>query len=239
MAARISNALSKKTVGNAMTYAVVFVTKIITITLSYIFLSALSQMALACVPAGPLVPITDVGKTHIRKGAGEWGAARKGDGKHGGVDIIVRASHSHQQEYAVSTIAAGTVAYSQLNGGLTAGYGNVIVIDHGNDCYSLYAHLASAPFTPMLPGGNLLHQVGAKIGVGGAVGYMVDIKADVDSSGNAVSTAPEAHHQVHFEIIHAPSGRAGFGGLKETILKSDGSRIDPTPLLARLGYLAK
>jgi murein DD-endopeptidase MepM/ murein hydrolase activator NlpD len=191
---------------------------------------------LACDP-GPLkFPITDKSKTHIRKGNGEWGAPRHGDKPHGGVDLIVDASYPDNSAYAVTPIAAGTVAYSQLNGSETTGYGNTIVIDHGNNCYSLYAHLSNSPFTPLRPGGNLLRNIGDNVGAQDTIGYFVDIKADVDSTGNARSTAPEARHQVHFELISAPSGRKGPGGLSGTILKNDGQRVDPTGVLKGLGY---
>jgi murein DD-endopeptidase MepM/ murein hydrolase activator NlpD len=189
--------------------------------------------ALACDPGTLKFPITDKTKTFIRKGNGEWGAPRSGDKPHGGVDLIVNASYPDNASYAVYAIAAGTVAYSQLNGSETKGYGNTIVVDHGNDCYSLYAHLANSPFTPLKPGGNLLKKVGDKVQGQDKLGYFVDVQADVDSTGNARSTAPEARHQVHFELISAPSGREGTGGLTTIILKNDGKRLDP---LKAIGY---
>ena len=120
---------------------------------------------------------TDPAKTFIRKGNGEWNAPR-GDGKtHGGVDIITNMSHPEKTSYEVRSVAQGIVAYSRLNGTkLDEGYGNLIVIDHQNGCYSLYAHLASDPFIPMKPGGNLLRKRGDKVGPGELIGYFVDIK---------------------------------------------------------------
>lgn len=198
--------------------------------------TATASTAFACDPALLKFPITDKSKTHIRKGNGEWGAARSGGGSHGGVDLVVSTSQPDNSAYVVHPIAAGTVAYSELNGTETSGYGNVVVLDHGNNCYSLYAHLAGAPFTPMKPGGNLLKKIGDKVDGTDILGYFVDIKAEVDSTGNARSTAPEARHQVHFELIAAPSGRKGPGMLGASILKSDGKRVDPTGVLTGLGY---
>jgi murein DD-endopeptidase MepM/ murein hydrolase activator NlpD len=191
---------------------------------------------LACEPGILKFPITDIGKTFIRKGNGEWGAPRPGDKPHGGVDIVVNASYPDNAPYAVFPIASGVVAYSRLNGTETTGYGNTVVVDHENNCYSLYAHLASSPFTPIKPGGNLLRKLGEPVQALDPIGYFVDIKADVDSTGNARSTAPEARHQVHFELIDAPSGRKGSGRLLDVIFKNDGMRIDPTPVLRGLGY---
>lgn len=180
-------------------------------------------------------PLTDTSKTFIRAGNGQWGAPR-GEGKtHQGVDIVVNASHSENQPYAVFPVANGTVAYARLNGSETSGFGNLIVVDHGNGCYSLYAHLAGKPFTPMKAGGNLLRQVGDPVDTTDLLGYFVDIQADVDSSGNAQKTASEARHQVHFAFIQAPSGRRSKTSLSD-LLKSDGTIIDPTPYLLSKGY---
>lgn len=189
----------------------------------------------ACEPGAFQTAITDTEKTLIRRGSGEWNAPRDG-GAHQGVDLITNASHDDPLAYAVSPVAAGTVAYSRLNGSETTGYGNLVVVDHGNDCYSLYGHLASSPTSPMTPGGNLLVQIGDAVTPDTVLGYFVDIRSDVDSTGNARRTAPEARHQVHFELISAPSGRRGAGKLVDTILKSDAERHDPTPLLIGLGY---
>jgi murein DD-endopeptidase MepM/ murein hydrolase activator NlpD len=200
------------------------------------YLSIFIIEAAACDPGRLKIAITDTSKTIIRKGNGEFGAPRSNGGVHQGVDIITNASYSSSEPYAVFSIAAGTVASSRLNGTPTTGYGNVIVVDHGNDCYSLYAHLANLPFTPISPGGNLLKKIGDKLKTGDVLGHFVDIKAEMESTGNAVSTAPEARHQVHFELIRAPSGRSGTGGLNATILRSDGVREDPASILISLGY---
>ena len=193
------------------------------------------SFALACTPGSIQSAMTDTEKTFIREGFGEYGAPR-GDEEHTGVDIITNASQSDPAAYAVSPIAPGTVAYAQINGSEDTGFGNVIVIDHGNDCYSLYAHLANRPFTSEQPGGNLEVALGESVGLGQIIGYFVDIKSDVDSTGNARRTAEVARHQVHFELIQAPSGRSGQGSLRGVIFQEDGVRVDPTALLQSLGY---
>ena len=135
-------------------------------------------------------PITDKSKTHIRQGNGEWHAPRANDGLHGGVDLIVDASFPDNASYAVFPISAGTVVYSNLNGTTTTGYGNAIIVDHGNNCYSLYAHLANSPFTPITPGGNLLRKVGDAVATQNVLGYFVDIRAEVDSTGKRSLNCP-------------------------------------------------
>lgn len=182
---------------------------------------------------------TKVSKTYIRKGFGEFGAARKGgDATHKGVDLTRNTSDSDAAATAVYAIASGTIAYSRVNGSPTDGYGNVIVVDHGNGCYSMYAHLASKPFTPAKPGGNLEISVGDSVNLGQLLGYFVDIKSDTASTGNAVRTDPAAREQVHIQMIEAPSGRKdkGTGSLAGSILREDGITVDPTSFLLGLGY---
>lgn len=183
----------------------------------------------------PATP-TNVGKTFIRKGFGEFDAPRKGgESTHKGVDITRNSSDSDLNSTAVFSVAAGSIAYSRVNGSSTDGYGNVVVVDHGNGCYSMYAHLASKPFTPAKPGGNLEVSLGAKVAVGQRIGYFVDIKSDSDSTGNAVRTDPAARSQVHFQLIEAPSGRSSATALA-AITRADGMVVDPTPFLTKLGY---
>jgi len=204
-----------------------------------LFMSAAASPGLACDFGLLISPITDTSRTYIRRGNGEWGAARKDGGQHGGVDLVANASFAEKGAYSVFPAGPGNVAYSRLNGTSATGYGNVVVVDHGHNCYTLYAHLAEGPFVPLKPGGNLLVKVGDAVTSTTVLGYFVDIRADVDSTGNARSTSPEARHQVHFEVISAPSGRRGSGSLLATILKEDGRRLDPTPVLLRMGYAVK
>lgn len=59
---------------------------------------------------------------------------------------------------------------------------------------------------------------------------------DTGSTGNAVATDPAAREQVHIQMMEAPPGRRSAAGLKDTILGKDGVVIDPTPVLAGMGY---
>jgi hypothetical protein len=69
---------------------------------------------------------------------------------------------------AVYPARPGTVVYAQWNCQTTPGqqncYGNVVVIDHGNGLYTIYAHLAASG----------LPQVGQSVGVNNQIGTMSD-----------------------------------------------------------------
>ena len=186
-------------------------------------------------PPGPVgVPPTDLARTFIRAGNGQFGAPRSG-GSHGGADIIIRQSASNQAAYAVHAVAAGKVAYARMNGSASAGFGNIVYIDHGNNCYSGYAHLANDPFTPANPGDNLGLTVGQQVKAGQIIGYFVRTDADIDSTGNAVRTHPEARHQTHFELVEAPSGRSGIGTLSGALLRDPYRRVSPEVFLNGVG----
>lgn len=217
-------------------------------TLSLFFLLGVSHIVKAQVVTGACaklvlpVPPTDVKKTFIRSGFGEFGAPRRGgESKHQGVDLTHNMNDASPDATAVFALSNGHIAYSRVNGSATSGYGNVVVIDHGNGCYAMYAHLAGKPFTPTTAGGNLSVTLGDPVKAGQVLGYFVDIKADTSSTGNAVSTDPAAREQVHFQLIEAPPGRHdnGTGSLKNTILRGDAAVIDPTPLLKTMGYTKK
>ena len=190
--------------------------------------SCLSQQA-------GLISPTKVGATHIRKGFGEYGAPRERN-SHVGVDLVLRLSSTDNSDYEVRAVAPGTVAYAQQNGSADAGYGNIVVIDHGSGCYTMYAHLSNKPFTPSSPGANLEVKIGDNVAAGQVIGYMRDLKADVDGSGNAVKLAPPFRIQVHFALVHAEEGRRGPGLLKSSILKDPSEIENPTQLLLNLGY---
>lgn len=84
---------------------------------------------------------------------------------------------------------------------LDDGFGNTIVNDHGNDFYSMYAHLASDPFTPMNDDPSaLLVSEGQTVTKGELIGYFVDQTVGVCSTGNAMRTAAGARWQTDFEF---------------------------------------
>lgn len=203
-----------------------------------LLLTGLSTTALASCPPGlnssDAGPPTDLSYTFIRAGAGEFGAARE-KAPHSGADILPRGTYQDNAPYSVFSVADGTVIYAHFNG-LTfdKGFGNVVIIDHKNDCYSMYAHLATDPFTPSDGGsGNFLVEPGQDVAKGQLVGYFVDQDRGLDSTGNAQRTDAGARWQTHFELIDAPSGAAGssIGDVRQ-----GRPPFDPTSFLLSLGY---
>jgi murein DD-endopeptidase MepM/ murein hydrolase activator NlpD len=181
-------------------------------------------------------PPTNLDTTFIRKGLGEFGASRSSGNAHKGVDILVRASHSDNDAYEVKAIADGTIAYAKFNGkDIDKGFGNVVIIDHANNCYSLMAHLSSDPFTPLSdePSAALMVSIGKQVNKGDVIGYFVDHATGVHSTGNAMRTVSGARWQTHFELINAPSGKSGSGSIRALF----GNIVtDPTKILTDLGY---
>jgi murein DD-endopeptidase MepM/ murein hydrolase activator NlpD len=90
-------------------------------------------------------------------------------GKHDGVDI------SGQTKDDVNAAGSGTVVYS----GWQNGYGQTVVVDHGNGRYTLYAHLDSRDV-----------KVGQEVAAGETIG-------GIGTTGNTPSAA-QTH--LHFEI---------------------------------------
>ena len=212
--------------------------RLIIFTFSIVLLSSIGAVA-GCPPGkllSDIAPPTDLQRTFIRKGNGEFGSR---GGKHAGTDITVRASYPDKAAYQVDAMAAGIVAYARFNGDprrpfdLDGGYGNTVIIDHGGGCYSMYAHLASEPFTPIDPSGALTVKPGQKVGRGEAIGYFVDQDKGVASTGNAMRTDAGARWQTHVVFIEAPSGWRGSGIGKPPL---GGAFVDATPVLTSLGY---
>ena len=174
--------------------------------------------------------------THIRKGAGEYGSARdwkKQGNKHTGVDIVMNQSSADPVSYEVRAVADGKIAYVKDNDA----FGNVVIVDHKNGCYSLFAHLANQPFTPQNPGGDAFVSLGQEVKRGEKIGYMRNIAGDTDPSGNAVAVPdPTARIQTHFSLFVAPTGKSSTTTIIGPILASKEDYLDPTPLLTRLGY---
>lgn len=128
----------------------------------------------------------------IRRPEGEFGCVRRsGISYHKGVDFIAPA------RTPVRAAAAGFICYNEINGGLYTGYGYTVLIDHCDNFYTLYAHLNEP--SP--------HPVGRWVEAGERI-------ARVGMSGNAARIPKEFQYQLHFEIIHAPSGLMDLGGLR-------------------------
>lgn len=128
----------------------------------------------------------------IRSNEGEFGAVRKsGISYHKGVDFIAPPGTP------VRAAAGGFICYNEMNGGPDWGYGYTVIMDHGGNFYTLYAHLRKE--SPRAVGEWV--EAGQRIGA-------------VGRSGNAMRVPKEFQYQLHFEIIHAPSGLMNFGGLR-------------------------
>jgi len=97
----------------------------------------------------------------------------------------------------VRAAAAGFICYNEMNGGPDSGYGYTVLIDHANNFYTLYAHLDGPSPLP----------VGRRVAAG-------ERFAAVGRSGNAMRIPKEFQYQLHFEILHAPSGLIDLGGLR-------------------------
>ncbi|HOE26321.1 MAG TPA: M23 family metallopeptidase [bacterium] len=128
----------------------------------------------------------------IRRPEGEFGAARRsGISYHKGVDYLAPPGTP------VRAAAAGFICYNEMNGGPDSGYGYTVLIDHANNFYTLYAHLDGPSPLP----------VGRRVAAG-------ERFAAVGRSGNAMRIPKEFQYQLHFEILHAPSGLIDLGGLR-------------------------
>jgi murein DD-endopeptidase MepM/ murein hydrolase activator NlpD len=63
-------------------------------------------------------------------------------------------------------------------GAISGGYGNMVMVDHGNGYQTLYAHLS-----------KIAVRCGANVGQGGVIGY-------AGSTGN--STGPHLHFEIRY-----------------------------------------
>jgi murein DD-endopeptidase MepM/ murein hydrolase activator NlpD len=175
------------------------------------------------------VPPTRTDKTLMRGAVGAFGANRGGGNSHAGVDIVANQSSTDKEIYAVFAIENGKVAYARLNGSDETGYGYTVVIDHGNNQYSQYSHLATRASE------NLV-KVGDNISRGQKIGYLADLLNNEKSSGNVRSDVVMQYDkiQLHFECFSAPSGRVSNSSL--AILKAQSILINPTQRLVSFGY---
>jgi murein DD-endopeptidase MepM/ murein hydrolase activator NlpD len=114
----------------------------------------------------------------------------------------------------------GTPVFAMLPGrvvlaapaGVVSGYGNVLVLEHGPDAFSLYAHLSriSANEGQQLSAGEQLGNVGRTAGTRADPGKLFDVSG--------------AHLHIEFLTAWPPAGK-------------DESRLDPGPILAGLGVI--
>jgi murein DD-endopeptidase MepM/ murein hydrolase activator NlpD len=162
---------------------------------------------------------------------GEVGAynARRGGKLHSGVDIVANISSNDKEVYAVFAVNNGKVAYAKMNGTDDTDYGFTVVIDHGNNKYSQYSHLAkNASY-------NIV-KVGDDVTIGQRIGYLADLSTGEKSSGNVRQDVVKQYDkiQLHFECFDAQSTRSSTTTL--SILKKNSTLIDPTAKLNSFGY---
>lgn len=165
----------------------------------------------------------------LRGGPGAFGAPRGQGILHPGVDIVANQGGLPNEEYVVMGVAAGVVAYAQLNGTETTGYGYTVVLDHGNGVFTQYSHLA-------VPTSQGIVKLGTQVLPGQVLGYLADPKQGILSSGNVRAEVVKAHDkiQLHFEVFEAPVGSFSKSTIQS--IKNSCTRIDPTTRLLALGY---
>jgi murein DD-endopeptidase MepM/ murein hydrolase activator NlpD len=173
---------------------------------------------------------TSTSKTLLRGHEGVFGAPRGGGKTHSGVDIVANQSSMDKNDYRVSAVADGTVAYAMTNGeGPGEGYGYTVIIDHQNGTYSLYAHLATIASSGLV-------KVGDSVTKGAVIGFMADLANNEISSGNVLAKSVPAYDkiQLHFEEFKAPAGRTSTAAI--ATIKQGGTILDPTLDLTTHGY---
>jgi hypothetical protein len=165
----------------------------------------------------------------LRGAPGAFGAPRGAGHTHQGVDIVANQSSEDKSIYQVRATSDGTIAYCQINGSATTGYGYTIVIDHQNGFYTLYAHLA-------INASSGLVTIGQAVSQGDIIGYLADLANGEKSSGNVLANvvAPYDKIQLHLECFEAPPGRSSTGQLRD--IKDGCTLDDPTSRLGALGY---
>jgi murein DD-endopeptidase MepM/ murein hydrolase activator NlpD len=173
---------------------------------------------------------TNTSKSLLRGHEGVFGAPRANGKTHTGVDIVADQSSIDKNDYRVTAVADGTVAYAMINGeGPGEGYGYTVIIDHQNGTYTLYAHLATIASSGLV-------KVGDAVTKGTVIGFMADLANNESSSGNVIAKSVPSYDkiQLHFEEFNAPAGRTSTS--KTAIIKQGGTILDPTLDLTTHGY---
>jgi murein DD-endopeptidase MepM/ murein hydrolase activator NlpD len=177
-----------------------------------------------------IITPTNTSKTLLRGHEGTFGAPRGGGKTHAGVDIVANQSSTDKNDYRVTAVADGTVAYAMTNGeGPGEGYGYTVIIDHQNGSYTLYAHLATIASSGLV-------KIGDSVSKGAVIGYMADLANNEKSSGNVLAKSVPAYDkiQLHFEEFNAPAGRTSADAI--AVIKQGGTILDPTFDLTTHGY---
>jgi murein DD-endopeptidase MepM/ murein hydrolase activator NlpD len=190
--------------------------------------SRLNEESMPTIDDAITITPTQTSTSLLRGGPGAFGAPR-GAATHQGVDIVANQSSNDKSIYQVRATAAGQVAYAQINGSASTGYGYTVVIDHQNGFYTLYAHLA-------INASAGLAAVSQAVAQGDIIGYLADLANGEKSSGNVLAdvVAPYDKIQLHIECFEAPQGRSSTTTL--AIIKQGCTLDDPTARLTALGY---
>jgi len=180
-------------------------------------------------PAIHIAP-SSVADSVLRGRAGAFGAPRADGKKHSGVDIVSRQTAMDKTPYKVFAVSEGKIAYVGFNGDVNKGYGYTVIVDHGNNLYTLYAHLATLASAG-------LAKVGQSVEQGAVLGYMADLAHGEKSSGNVLAEVVGKYDkiQLHFELFQAPSGRSSTGMISD-VKQLDFQLIDPTDQVKSFGY---
>lgn len=127
---------------------------------------------------------------------------------HAGLDLV--DSRARAPIYAIRDGVVETVARDAQRSGPFNGYGNAVVVRHGDGFWSFYAHLSS-----------VLVQEGEQVYAGTKLGR-------IGNTSNGKFQGMAAH--LHLEVRHgAPDGRSPFPGPYASY------NIDPEEYLARYG----
>jgi murein DD-endopeptidase MepM/ murein hydrolase activator NlpD len=172
---------------------------------------------------------TKLMSTLMRGGPGAFGAPRDAGAKHQGVDLVANQNSMDKSTYEVYATASGKVAYARLNGTDETGYGYTVILDHQNDFYTQYSHLAVAPSQGLVA-------VGDEVNAGQVIGYLADLTVGEMSSGNVRADVVQPYDkiQLHFECFEEPTGRRSEAGIAP--IKANYTLDDPTSRLTDLGY---
>jgi hypothetical protein len=208
-------------------------------------------------------PPTNPTYTKVRSPDGAFHAARVKQRIHQGVDLILAEEENKclaqtpalpADAFDVYAVADGTVVYARQNGeAFDKGLGFTVIIDHGNDVFSLYSHLAQdadqklcLPADAVAQGESLSVKAGETVHAGDRIGFLGRTPHPDDAaspyfpsydgpSGNALRT--EQPIQLHFEFFQASScaPKCKPTAISGIVPPSGRGKLNPTPFLNKVG----
>jgi hypothetical protein len=128
---------------------------------------------------------------------------------HTGIDLAYGSGTSIKASRAGKVVSAGSMG----------GYGNAVIIDHGDGYKTLYAHMSSITVTK----GQIVSQ-GEEVGKVGSTGYSTGphLHFEIQKNGNAVDPVPLLSYQPKAQATQSTiitSGKACGGRYDNIILK--------------------